>query len=96
MKRTSLTPLVWLTAITGCSLFLTATPQPVSGQTNSSILPWIYLPSRPIQQPSELEEAKRLHQQVIQLYKQGKYNEAIPIAKRVLEIEERILGENHF
>ncbi len=46
-------------------------------------------------QSPELEEANRLHQQVIQLNEQGKYNEAIPIAERVLEILERILGENH-
>ncbi len=46
-------------------------------------------------QSSELEEAKRLNQQVIQLKQQGKYNEAIPLAERVLEIQERILGENH-
>ncbi|WP_413166242.1 tetratricopeptide repeat protein [Capilliphycus salinus ALCB114379] len=95
MKRTSLKSFLWLTVFVGCSGLLTGTPQPVSGQTNSSIPPWIYLPSQPIQQSDELEEAKQLHQQVIQLYEQGKYNEAIPLAERVLEIRETILGENH-
>ncbi|MFZ1028611.1 MAG: tetratricopeptide repeat-containing protein, partial [Limnoraphis robusta] len=87
MKRTPLKSFFWLTVVIGCSGLLTGTPQPVSGQTNSSVLL--------VQQSDELEEAKRLHQQVVQLYQQGKYNEAIPIAVRVLEIRERLLGENH-
>ncbi|MFY7804411.1 MAG: DUF2225 domain-containing protein, partial [Limnoraphis robusta] len=86
MKRTPLKSFFWLTVVIGCSGLLTAIP-PVIGQTNSSVLL--------VQQSDELEEAKRLEQQVIQLYEQGKYNEAIPIAERVLEIRERILGENH-
>ncbi|MEA5542963.1 tetratricopeptide repeat protein, partial [Limnoraphis robusta Tam1] len=47
------------------------------------------------QQSPELEEANRLHQQVIQLYEQGKYNEAIPLAKRVLEMYQKLLGDEH-
>ncbi|MEL7038379.1 MAG: CHAT domain-containing protein [Cyanobacteria bacterium J06592_8] len=46
-------------------------------------------------QSPELEEAKRLNQQVIQLYQQGKYNEAIPIAERVLEMRQKLLGDEH-
>ncbi|MEB3278291.1 MAG: CHAT domain-containing tetratricopeptide repeat protein [Lyngbya sp.] len=38
MKRTSLNPFLWLTALVGCSGLLTGTPQPVTGQTNSSVL----------------------------------------------------------
>jgi CHAT domain-containing protein/Flp pilus assembly protein TadD len=87
MKRTTLNPFFWLTVVIGCSGLLTGTPQPVSGQTNSPVLL--------VQQLNELEEAKQLNQQVIQLYQQGKYNEAIPIAEQVLEIRERLLGENH-
>jgi len=85
MKRTPLNPFLWLTVFVGCSGLLTTTPQPVSGQTNSAV----------VQQLNELKKAKQLNQQVIQLYQQGKYNEAIPIAERVLEIRERLLGENH-
>jgi CHAT domain-containing protein len=121
MKRTTLKSFLWLTVFVGCSGLLTGTPQPVSGQTNSSryqfqlldqnipLPSWINQTSSPIPPPSpqqqettssppqspELEEANRLHQQVVQLYQQGKYNEAIPIAERVLEIRERLLGENH-
>ncbi|MEA5517358.1 tetratricopeptide repeat protein [Limnoraphis robusta] len=47
------------------------------------------------QQSPELEEARQLHQQAYQLYEQGKYNEAIPLAERLLEIGQRLLGENH-
>ncbi|MEL7036262.1 MAG: tetratricopeptide repeat-containing protein, partial [Cyanobacteria bacterium J06592_8] len=85
MKRTSLTPFLWLTALVGCSGLLTGTPQPVSGQANSAI----------VQQSDELEEANRLEQQVIQLYQQGKYNEAITIAERVLEMIKKLLGPEH-
>lgn len=42
-----------------------------------------------------LEEAESLNQQVIQLYQQGRYEEAIPIAKKALEIYERQLGKDH-
>ncbi len=87
MTRTSLTPFLWLTALVGCTGVLTATPQPVIGQTNSPVLL--------VQQSDELEEAEQLNQQFIQLYQQGKYNEAIPIAERVLKIRERLLGQNH-
>ncbi len=86
MKRTPFKSFFWLTVLIGCSGLLTAIP-PVIGQTNSPVLL--------VQQSDELEEANRLHQQVIQLNEQGKYNEAIPIAERVLEIRQRLLGENH-
>ena len=42
-----------------------------------------------------LDEAERLNQQVIQLYKQGRYDEAIHIAKEVLAIYEKTLGSEH-
>nr|WP_253881000.1 tetratricopeptide repeat protein [Microcystis aeruginosa] len=43
----------------------------------------------------KLAEAERLTQQVIQLYQQGKYNEAIPLAEQALAIIKQQLGDNH-
>jgi TonB family protein len=40
----------------------------------------------------ELSEAMRLNESVAELYKQGKYDEALPLARRVLEIEKKTLG----
>ena len=48
-----------------------------------------------IGQEQALDEAKPLNQKVNELYKAGKYNEAIPYAKQVLEIYEKILGNEH-
>ncbi|MGF1603877.1 MAG: tetratricopeptide repeat protein, partial [Thermosynechococcaceae cyanobacterium] len=42
-----------------------------------------------------LNEAKQLNEQVIQLYQQGRYSEAIPIAQRSLSIWEKALGPDH-
>jgi tetratricopeptide (TPR) repeat protein/CHAT domain-containing protein len=42
-----------------------------------------------------LEEAEGLTDQVLQLYGQGKYAEAILFAKRAMEIRVRLLGEKH-
>ncbi|WP_235440906.1 tetratricopeptide repeat protein, partial [Limnoraphis robusta] len=47
------------------------------------------------QQSPGLEEANRLNQQAIQLYEQGRYDEAIPLAKRVLEMYQKLLGDEH-
>ena|GEM_PF-5833597 len=43
----------------------------------------------------ELAEAKRLNQQVLQFYREGKYSEAIPLAEQALAIRQRILGQQH-
>jgi TonB family protein len=43
-------------------------------------------------QNTELDEASRLSQAVVNLYKEGKYDEALPLAKRALEIREKALG----
>ncbi len=43
----------------------------------------------------ELAEASRLSQQVVTLHNQGMYDEALPLAKRVLEIREKFLGSEH-
>ena len=42
-----------------------------------------------------LKEALELNQQAVQLYKQGKYREAIAIAQRSLAIYEKVLGAEH-
>jgi CHAT domain-containing protein/tetratricopeptide (TPR) repeat protein len=76
----------------------------VSGFTFMLLFAWVKmaplaagqtLPSPPALENEELAEAKQLNQQVIKLYNQGKYKEAIPLAQRVLAIREKILGKNH-
>ncbi|MCA9469548.1 MAG: tetratricopeptide repeat-containing protein, partial [Nitrospira sp.] len=46
-------------------------------------------------QEGSLQEADELTQQVIQLYQQGHYDEAIPLAERVLAIREETQGKTH-
>ena len=65
---------------------LVRVPAPVVGQTN---------PPQSAQQSAELEEANRLNEQVEQLYKQGQYIVAIPLAERALAIYEKVLGKEH-
>lgn len=50
--------------------------------------------SRPNEQPPELAEASRLAQSVVSLYDAGKYDEALPIARRVVQIRERVLPKD--
>jgi CHAT domain-containing protein/Tfp pilus assembly protein PilF len=47
------------------------------------------------QDQEALAEAKRLNQQAVELYQQGKYNEAIPLAEKALAIFKKVLGDNH-
>ncbi|MEA5535844.1 CHAT domain-containing protein [Crocosphaera sp. XPORK-15E] len=47
------------------------------------------------QDKEALAEAERLIQQAIELYQQGKYNEAIPLAEKALAIRKKVLGDNH-
>ena len=43
-----------------------------------------------------LQEAAKLHAQVVQLYKENKLDEALPLAKRIVEIREKELSDgNH-
>jgi CHAT domain-containing protein/Tfp pilus assembly protein PilF len=42
-----------------------------------------------------LEEARVLNQQVIKLYKAGRYQEAVPLAQQALKIREKVLGPEH-
>ncbi len=46
-------------------------------------------------QGNDLQKAKDLNQQLIKLHKQGRYSEAIPIAKKALAINEKTLGQDH-
>lgn len=46
-------------------------------------------------QTDTVEEAKRLHQQASDLYKQGKYTEALSLFQRSLTICEKVLGPEH-
>ncbi|MCS6782795.1 MAG: CHAT domain-containing protein [Gloeomargarita sp. SKYG98] len=46
-------------------------------------------------QLSELQEARRLQQQVVKLQEQGRYTEALPLLKRSLTIQEKVLGPEH-
>ena len=46
-------------------------------------------------QGTESSEADRLNAQVVTLFGEGKYSEALPLAKRVLEIREKELGTNN-
>lgn len=40
----------------------------------------------------DVAEADRLNAEVVKLYREGKYDEALPVAKRVLELREKALG----
>jgi TonB family protein len=44
---------------------------------------------------ADLAEASRLSRQVVALYDQAKFDEALPLAKRALEIREKHLGSEH-
>jgi tetratricopeptide (TPR) repeat protein len=46
-------------------------------------------------QSAELEEARQLNQKVVQLFNEGKLDEALPLAKRVVQIREKLLGKDH-
>ncbi len=46
-------------------------------------------------QSEDLQEADRLNDQVVELFQQGKYKEAIPFAQRELDIRENALGPEH-
>ena len=46
-------------------------------------------------QPAVSAEAKRLSEQVIKLYGEGRYDEALPLAERALALYEKALGSDH-
>src|SRR5437016_5184821 len=59
-----------------------------SEQTDSSLK---QQPAR--QEPPQFAEATRLSQTVADLYQKGKYDQALPLAKRVVEIAESTFGQ---
>jgi tetratricopeptide (TPR) repeat protein len=46
-------------------------------------------------QENTAAEADQLDKRVVELYQQGKYAEAVPLAQRAAEIHKRVLGEDH-
>jgi len=49
----------------------------------------------PARTQETLADAERLNAQIVQLYQQGKYTEAVPLAERALAIRRRLLGPDH-
>ena len=47
----------------------------------------------PSQEPPELQEANTLTESAVRLFNQGSYNEALPLAKRALEIRDKLLPQ---
>ena len=76
----------WLVSVTVAFSVVGTNPIVVIGQSQ---------PPQQADQKAALEEAKRLNQQVVQLYKEGKYSTAIPLAESVLTIREKVLGQEH-
>ena len=56
----------------------------------TSLLLSSFIPQSPQQSP-ELKEASDLNVSVVKLFKENKFDEAVPLAKRALEIRERLL-----
>jgi TonB family protein len=46
-------------------------------------------------QSPELVQSTQLNSEVLKLYNEGKYDEALPLAKRALELREKALGATH-
>jgi len=85
-KIYSLQFLSWSISVAMALGLLVNLPKPVTGQTQ---------PAQSTQQSAELQEAERLNQRVVELYQQGKYAEAIPLAEKALAIREKVLGAEH-
>lgn len=51
-------------------------------------------PAQTDKQAAEVEESRQLNQKAVQLYKEGKIDEALELAKRVLQIREKALGKD--
>ena len=52
-------------------------------------------PSQASQPPAESEEARKLSQKAVELYVEGKYDEALPLARRATELAEKAYGPGH-
>ena len=44
-----------------------------------------------VQESPELKQATELSERVVKLFKEGKYDEALPLAKQALQIREKLL-----
>lgn len=82
MKKTAIILLLWL------ALSFT-----VHGQAFATLLP--DASSKAQERPPELIEASNLSVQVVKFFNEGKFDEALPLAKRVVELREKALGQNH-
>lgn len=64
-----------------------------------ALVPWGGLPAQQGNEPADrevrLREAERLNGELMKLGNQGRFRDAVPIAKQVLAIRQEILGENH-
>ncbi|NET82123.1 MAG: tetratricopeptide repeat protein [Moorea sp. SIO1F2] len=80
-------PTIWATALVSLISVGLITPLPTVGQTT--------IAQQQESAQAQLTKAKQLNQQVIELYKQGKYSEAIPLAREALKIRQQVLGEEH-
>jgi TonB family protein len=60
---------------------------PVSGFSSPSVA------QNQSAESAELAEAKKLSIEIVRLYNDGKYDEAIPLAKRAVELKEKALGK---
>ncbi|MEJ7578644.1 MAG: tetratricopeptide repeat protein [Pyrinomonadaceae bacterium] len=87
MKRQFLTLLIILFPIVSSQSQTVASPSPSTNDQNG-------MQGRATQS-SALREANRLYAESVKLYSQGKYDEAITLAKRILEIREQELGSDH-
>jgi TonB family protein len=47
-------------------------------------------------QAAESAEADQLATEIVKLYKDGKFDEALPLAQRLLELRQRTVGADHF
>lgn len=80
------------------ALMLLAWNQGASARTNdhgASRADTLSETQAPASQAAELAEADRLNISVVQLHKEGKDEQALPLASRVLEIREKALGPDH-
>ncbi|WP_437521858.1 tetratricopeptide repeat protein [Sorangium sp. So ce726] len=66
-----------------------------------AVYPPVEAPARTTQHDAEaaasapLEEAERLNRRIIELERAGRYDEAIPLARRALQLREEALGPEH-
>ncbi len=73
-------PLSILYLLLGCTVMVNAQSQPIVEEKNKS---------------AEEMEADKLNGDVVRLFREQKYQEALPLAKRALELREQKLGAEH-